>query len=103
MNYKYKTRFSLGSQFGLNDYIKLRIGYFIQNNNDFNIATNKSTISDFTYGAGANIPLSKFMNLHKKFVFSIDFTRMQQPIYTTDNQFNIGKFSTFSTSVKVII
>ena len=103
INYKYKTRFSLGSQLGLNDYINLRIGYYIQNNDDFNIATNKSSISDLTYGAGANFPLSRFMNLDKKFILSIDFTRMQQPLYTTDNQFNIGKFSTFSASVKVDI
>ena len=103
LRYKYRTRFSLGSQLGLNDYLKLRVGYFTQNINEYIPSTNEYSLSDFTFGVGANIPLSKFINLNKKLILSIDFTTRQRPLYTNRVWRNSGTFSTVNASLKADI
>ena len=101
LEYEYATRISLGTQVSLNDIIVLRAGYFTHNTDDFGQPENKSRIHDLTYGAGTNIPLSKLFETKAEIVLSLDFVHMQQPLFTTDNPFDIGNFTTVSGSIVV--
>lgn len=102
INYGYKTRYSIGSQISLNKILEIRAGYYYETNNDYGFTVNKSYLSEFTYGIGANIPLSNILNIDKSFSLSIDFTKMQQPLYTTRNLFGIGDFTMISAALKFI-
>lgn len=103
LNYQYKTRLSLGTQLGLNRIVMLRVGYFFQTTNDFGAPINKSRINAFTYGVGVNVPFSEIIKLDETLILSLNFTRLQQPLFTNKNLWNIGKFSTFSGSVRLKI
>jgi len=100
LEYEYETRISLGTQVSLNDIIVLRGGYFTHTTEDFG-ADNKSRIDDFTYGAGTNIPLSSLFQGTADITLSLDFVHMQQPLFTTDNPLDIGKFTTVSGSLVI--
>ncbi len=110
-NYDYRTRFSLGTQFGLNNILFLRAGYFHETLRTISVTPNifydnsdsRASLSEFTYGIGANIPVSKAFNIEQKIILSIDYTQMPQPRYPDSEIYDAGNFSTVSFSLRVVL
>ena len=103
INHDFRTRFSLGTQVGFNDILFLRAGYFYETLNDLNSSENKSSLSEFTYGLGLDLPAHKITGLSREMILSVDFVRLQQPLLTKNNIFNFGNYSTISVALRIVL
>jgi len=102
LNSDYNTRLSAGTELDLSGYIKARVGYLSHTNNDLGFpAVNKDEIKEVTYGFGAMLPISQIAGISRDIRLQIDYARMQQPLFTNTNPFNIGEFTMWSASLKV--
>lgn len=101
LNSEYNTRVSAGSELDISGYIKGRVGYLTHNTNDLGHALNKDTIRELTYGLGIAIPVSALLGFHTNMYLECDVSRMQQPIFTKNDNPNIGMFTLISTSLKI--
>lgn len=101
LNSDYNTRVSAGSELDISGYLKGRVGYLTHNTNDLGHALNKDTIRELTYGLGIAIPVSALLGFHTNMYLECDVSRMQQPIFTKNDNPNIGMFTLISTSLKI--
>lgn len=103
LNGDYYTRMSLGSELDLSGYIKARVGYLYHTIDDYGLAVNKDEIKEMTYGFGAMLPISQISGLSRDIRLQIDYARMQQPLGSHQNFFNIGEFTMWSASLRVVL
>ncbi|MGE5351058.1 MAG: hypothetical protein ACM3P0_03190, partial [Acidobacteriota bacterium] len=78
---RYFTQIRLGVEAALWEVLKLRLGHYSETLDTRITAGSASSIEQFTYGAGLEIPLSRLANLAFPLTISIDFTRLPLPSY----------------------
>jgi hypothetical protein len=72
-----------GLEFTFLEILSLRGGYYTQSLNDYGFTTsNESSLNEFTYGFGLNIPIKQLTNGKTPIEFKFDFVSLQQPSYT---------------------
>jgi hypothetical protein len=99
-NYDYFSRLSFGFQLGLNELVNLRVGHNQYNTNDYGFPdSNKSTINQFTYGAGLNIPISSLFRIQKNINLTIDYVKLEHPQVSRRPVFDIGNYETLNISL----
>jgi hypothetical protein len=101
LNSDYNTRLSAGTELDLSSYFKARVGYLYHTSNDFGSDFNKDEIKEVTYGFGAMLPISQLAGISRDIRLEIDYARMQQPLFTHTNPFNVGEFTILSASLRV--
>lgn len=99
-NYDYFSRLSFGFQLGLNELVYLRVGHSQQSTNDYGFPeSNKSTINEFTYGAGLNIPISSLFRIKKDVNLTIDYVKLEHPQFSKRSIFDIEQYETLNISL----
>ena len=105
-NSKYFGGFNSGIEFTFLEMLSLRAGYYTQDfarkyviidsvGNATGINYSQKTLSEFTYGAGINIPVNQLTKGKTPVELKLDYTYLKQPSYT-DNQDSPGKYHNFT-------
>lgn len=76
LNSDYYTTYKAGAEIKLLEILALRAGYYLQEINDYDISSNHSEASDFTYGFGVEVPLHKLSSFPLR--FQLDYTSLPQ-------------------------
>jgi hypothetical protein len=100
VNSKSYTTIKAGAEFTFLEIIQLRLGYYNEKiyNNWF--YENKKNLSEFTYGAGINIPIQKIFDTNIPVALQFDYANLRTP--KTNVNFNIDKnYSVFNLNLNV--
>jgi hypothetical protein len=95
--------FSFNSGFEINivRYFFLRCGYYYQLIYDYDSSYNKDHLSEFTYGFGLLLPLNEIFNNNSiPLSFGFDFTALDQPSFSQDDDDNWEEFFNYSFTLK---
>ena len=98
LNTKYNTAIKTGCEVDLYEFVSVRLGYYTQNINDYGISTNRSTQSQFTYGFGIELPLTKLAKGQIPLSFRLDYANLKPPLFY-DNQ-TVASFNSVSFSMR---
>jgi hypothetical protein len=101
LNSDYLERFSAGSELDFSGFLKGRVGYFTQSNDDGGLEENKDEITEMTYGFGVVLPISQLVGPSNAIRLEFDYARMQQPLFTHNNIFSVGEFTMLSATLRV--
>ncbi|HEX2869471.1 MAG TPA: hypothetical protein VHO03_20675 [Ignavibacteriales bacterium] len=78
---RYFTQIRLGLEAALWEVVKLRIGHYSETLDTRITDGSVTSLNQFTYGAGLEIPLSRLTNIALPLTVNIDFTRLPLPNY----------------------
>ncbi len=81
LNNEFRTGVRFGVEGRFYEVLSIRLGAFTHKLDDFDVANNKSTLSDITYGFGIAIPVSRFTGGKLPADVHVDYVSLKQPPY----------------------
>ncbi len=103
LNSDFYERKSVGTELDLSGLLKGRIGYFTQTRDDKGFDETKDELKEMTYGFGVVLPISQLLGTSNTIRLEFDYVRMQQPVMTHVNYFDIGEFTMLSMTLKMYL
>ncbi|MFQ5602749.1 MAG: PorV/PorQ family protein [bacterium] len=99
LNSKYLNGFQTGAELSFLQLLFVRLGYYRTDQDDFGFSdTNKNHLSDFTYGFGIALPVSKLTKKNIPLNVQFDMTSLKQPSFIK-NYDKWANFSVFNLSI----